>query len=546
MAQVRQTAEITRLPGESEITMDQPETVTSISYDQVPYNSSPFRQTHPCHLATLGTLFGMEVPRVSTCRVLELGCAAGGNLIPMAQDLPEGQFVGIDLSARQIGDGQKQIQQLGLPNIRLTNQSIMDVDEGWGQFDYILCHGVFSWVSSDVQRKILDIGRQNLRPNGIQYVSYNTYPGWHLRAVVRDMMRYHVATMAQAQTKIDQARTLLEFLSHSATPRKETYRQLLKDEAEIIREHSDTYLYHEHLEENNDPLYFHQFTQRAEDAGLQYLADTNFSTMLATNFDSQTAAILKGATLLRQEQYMDFLRNRTFRQSLLCHRDVRLERSVNPACLMGFQLAFHDRLELPELDLNSSETILCPLGGEDSLSVSAPTTKAALMILDEAWPAVLEFESLLHSAKSRVDASQQKDSEQPGITDRARLAEDLMTLYSRSLIHATVEAPPFVIEPGQRPATTPLARLQAQQGECVTNRRHELIRLQDLTRKILVHLDAQHDRSALSDIVEESIANGEFQFRLDGSPVARVDRATAERLVEDALNALGGKALLIQ
>ncbi len=526
--------------------MDQPETVTSISYDQVPYNSSPFRQTHPCHLATMGILFGMELPRVSTCRVLELGCAAGGNLIPMAQDLPEGEFVGIDLSARQIGDGQQQIQQLGLPNIRLTNQSIMDVDEGWGQFDYVLCHGVFSWVPSDVQRKILDIGRQNLRPNGIQYVSYNTYPGWHLRAVVRDMMRYHVATMTQPQTKIDQARSLLEFLSRSATPRKETYRQLLKDEAEIIREHSDTYLYHEHLEENNDPLYFHQFIQRAEDAGLQYLADTNFSTMLATNFDSQTTAILKEATLLQQEQYMDFLRNRTFRQTLLCHRDVRLERSVNPACLMRFQLAFQDRLELPELDLNSSETISCPLGGEDSLSVSVPTTKAALMILDETWPGGLEFESLLHSAKSRVDVSQQKDTEQQRLADRARLAEDLMTLYSRSLIHAAVEPPPFVVEPGQRPATTPLARLQAQQGDCVTTRRHMLIRLQDLTRKILVHLDAQHDRSALSDIVEKSIANGEFQIRLDGHPVTRIDRATVECLVEEALNALGSNALLIQ
>ncbi|MCC7336518.1 MAG: methyltransferase regulatory domain-containing protein [Pirellulaceae bacterium] len=525
--------------------MDQPEIATSVSYDQVPYNSSPFRQTHPCHLATMGTLFGMEVPRVSACRVLELGCAAGGNLIPMAQDLPEGEFVGIDLSSRQIGDGQQQIQQLGLPNIRLTNQSIMDVDESWGQFDYILCHGVFSWVPSEVQRKILDIGRQNLRPNGIQYVSYNTYPGWHLRAVVRDMMRYHVATMPQPQTKIDQARSLLEFLSHSATPRKETYRQLLKDEAEIIRDHSDTYLYHEHLEENNDPLYFHQFIERAEDAGLQYLADTNFSTMLATNFDSQTAAILKEATLLQQEQYMDFLRNRTFRQSLLCHRDVRLQRSVNPACLMRFQLALQDRMELPRLDLNSSEAISCPLGGEDSLSVSAPTTKAALMILDEAWPGRLEFESLFHSAKTRVDASYPKDTEQCQIADRARLAEDLMTLYARSLIHATIEAPPFVVEPGQRPAATPLARLQAQQGDCVTTRRHTLIRLQDLTRKILVHLDAQHDRSALSDIVQESIANGEFQIRLDGHPVPRVDRAAVEILVEEALKSLASNALLI-
>lgn len=72
------------------------------SYDEVPYESYPFAQTHPDRLATVATLLGLRPAPVEQCRVLELGCAGGGNLIPMALTLPESTFVGIDLSARQI------------------------------------------------------------------------------------------------------------------------------------------------------------------------------------------------------------------------------------------------------------------------------------------------------------------------------------------------------------------------------------------------------------------------------------------------------------
>ena len=77
--------------------------------------------------------------------MLELGCAAGGNLIPMADELSMGKFIGIDLSSRQITDGQKTIAEVGLKNVELLCQSIGDVNESWGQFDFIICHGVYSW-----------------------------------------------------------------------------------------------------------------------------------------------------------------------------------------------------------------------------------------------------------------------------------------------------------------------------------------------------------------------------------------------------------------
>jgi cyclopropane fatty-acyl-phospholipid synthase-like methyltransferase len=163
------------------------------AYDAVAYISKPFPQTHPDNLATLATLFGLQPPPLDNCRVLELGCASGGNLIPMAVSLPGSTCVGIDLSANQIADGQKTLAALGLKNVQLKHLSILDIDESFGEFDYIICHGVYSWVPEDVQDKILSICAANLARDGVAYVSYNTFPGWHMRGMIRDMMCYHVS-----------------------------------------------------------------------------------------------------------------------------------------------------------------------------------------------------------------------------------------------------------------------------------------------------------------------------------------------------------------
>src|SRR5215469_18182080 len=120
-------------------------------YDLVPYESYPFPKSHIRHLHTIARLFALSPPALEGCRVLELGGASGGNLIPMAIDHPGSRFLGIDLSARQIETGQRQIADLGLKNIELRTGSITDVDGSFGAFDYIIAHGVFSWVPPAVQ-----------------------------------------------------------------------------------------------------------------------------------------------------------------------------------------------------------------------------------------------------------------------------------------------------------------------------------------------------------------------------------------------------------
>src|SRR5208282_3828660 len=192
------------------------------SYDQIPYPARPFAETHPDRLAAIGMLFGMQVPPIDHCRVLELGCARGGNLIPMAEQLPGSQFIGIDLSPVQIAEARGLAEDAGLKNAQFHCMDILDFGAAFGEFDYIICHGVFSWVSRQVQDKILEICASRLMPQGVAYVSYNTYPAWHTRGMIRDMMCYHVSHVTDSQARIREARSLLEFLVQS-TPEDSPY-----------------------------------------------------------------------------------------------------------------------------------------------------------------------------------------------------------------------------------------------------------------------------------------------------------------------------------
>src|SRR5882724_7081536 len=99
------------------------------SYDDVPYPTQPLPQSHPNRLAGVATLFGMHPKPLAGARILELGCATGANLIPMAEQYPEATFLGIDASKRQIAAGCGAIEYLGLRNIELRQLDILAVDQ---------------------------------------------------------------------------------------------------------------------------------------------------------------------------------------------------------------------------------------------------------------------------------------------------------------------------------------------------------------------------------------------------------------------------------
>jgi methyltransferase-like protein/2-polyprenyl-3-methyl-5-hydroxy-6-metoxy-1,4-benzoquinol methylase len=520
------------------------------SYDEVPYPSGPISSTHPDRLATLATLFGMTPPPVDRCRVLELGCADAGNLLGIAEGLPRSEFVGVDLSARHVEAGQAAVAELGLRNVTLLRQSILDVGPELGTFDFITCHGVYSWVPRPVQEKVLALCREQLAPNGVAYVSYNVYPGWHARGMVRAMMRYHTRTSSDPQTCAARARDLLAYLLEAVPEGQAVYRQLLKEELERIQACKDSYVFHEHLEEVNEPVYFHEFAGRAARHGLQYLAEADIRSMLARRFGPQVAAALDrlGEDLIGREQYLDFLNNRMFRQTLLCHREVPLRRDLSAEQVAAFHVASPARCVSPAPDVQSdrAEEFRAPSGV--TASTGHAISKMAFIHLAEIWPRCATFDTLQATARARLggDASVVQDAASYA-RDTRLLAENLLQAFTAGVVELHVHPPPLVTEPGARPRSGALARRQARDGDRVTNTRQELVHLDPLSRHLLRALDGTRELPALTEFLADAVLEHNLVVERHGRRVTDPDRLRSilTQEVDANLRRLARSALLI-
>jgi methyltransferase-like protein/2-polyprenyl-3-methyl-5-hydroxy-6-metoxy-1,4-benzoquinol methylase len=515
------------------------------TYDQVPAENFSFPQSHPDRLKTLATMFGLKSADIATASVLELGCASGGNLIPLAVAYPNAKFVGVELSARQVADGQAVIEKLGLKNIELKNVDLLDVTKDLGVFDYIIAHAVFSWVPKPVQDKILEICKENLAPEGIAYVSYNTYPGWHHRGMIRDMMLYHTAQFPDAQSKAIQARALLDFLSKSV-PANNAYGMMLKNEVGLLSQQRDNYLLHDHLETENEPVYFHQFAEEAAKHGLQYLSEADFNLMLTSNFAPEVADVLRRLSndIVRTEQYMDFVRNRAFRQTLLCHQGAQLNRNLDWSSVSELRFACPAATTASKEQLSNNESVQFALANGVTMAIGNPLVKTAFHHLSQIWPRSASFTELLAASKkelgSVLDGSSKSEQQQ-------LLGADLLTAYAAGVIAVRSSEPELVTELSSHPKVSELVQHQARTGQRITNQLHESVDADIFVRNVLVLLDGTRDVQQIVSELEKVTKNGALNVQKDGRQLTEgpeLNQALTT-VTEESLARVAKSALLV-
>ena len=476
-------------------------------YDEVLYPNMPFGQTHPDRLATHATLFGMDPAPLPGCRVLELGCGAGENLIPMAFQYPDAAFLGIDAAGTSVDAGKEEIAALGLTNIRIEHRDIMDVPPAVGTFHYVIAHGFYSWVPEPVRDKLLAIIQASLAPQGVAFVSYNALPGGRLRQMFRDMMLFHLGATTELVPRINGAREMVQwFMACHPMPDEAG---LLRAQAESIMERDPQVLYHDELGEVYNPVYFQEFLAHAGRFGLQYLSEANYHDMqpgrLPAGAVEQVHRVAGGSRIVR-EQYFDFLKCRMFRQTLLCHQQVELP-----------QAALADRVRLlhacsaakpvsarPDLSPGVAEEFR---GGRGSgATTSHPFSKAVMQLLSETWPETMTFSDLL-AAASRLTS---EDAAPAG------LADILLATYSAGVVELHAEPARCVSRVSRFPVASPLARSQARRGRLMTTMRHTTIEVADENVRLLIGLlDGKHDSAALArelqpalQVPEDALAKG--------------------------------------
>jgi methyltransferase-like protein/2-polyprenyl-3-methyl-5-hydroxy-6-metoxy-1,4-benzoquinol methylase len=518
--------------------------VAQNSYDAVPYEVLSYNHTHIAHLYLVGRLLGLEPPDFRRARVLELGCAAGGNILPMADQYRAGEFVGIDLSAVQIRQGQGLIAELGISNVTLRAESIVDFPAAAGEFDYIICHGTFSWVPPEVRSKILDITQRHLAPNGLAVISYNTLPGWAAVRGLRDMMLYHVASFPTPAEKITQARKLLQLIRDAQVDRASPYRALVEHELKVIDSLTDQYLFHEHLEENNQPFYFHEFVAQAKQHHLDYVCDTDLAISQLGNYASGVTQFLSAtADPVRIEQYLDFVSNRRFRCSVVTQEGAAAKRAFRVERVEEFWLSSQaqpDRLP-PDGPLTPQDKVTFTVPNGAKFTTGDDVGTALFLTLFRNRHRVITVKELVAEAKERYRLTQ------PDAALRRVACDSALRLFLAKGMEIRSEPGRQVTNVSARPLALPIARAVAKRSERVTNALHEIVVLNGPSRAVLLLLDGMRDRQALVASLVAAAQRGELTIQHQGRAVT--DAATIGTqigpLIDGALRALAENALLI-
>ena len=467
------------------VSIDSSNAALASRYDETSYQALPHLATHPTRVATVATFFGHVAPRVEHCNVLEVGCNDGSNLISMAVSLPTAHFVGCDLSPRALDTGRRTIAALGLTNITLLQEDLAALAPAHGKFDFIVAHGVYSWVPPNVRDALFALAAERLARDGILYVSFNVLPGCRVRQAAWDALHHHVDGIEDSRSRFDAARQLARLIADGGMATHESD-QTLFAELRAIAQHSDSEVAHDDLAVPNEPILFSTFVQHAARHGLRYLAEAELQSMSVTGLSDEAKAYLSTLDPLGREQYLDFLRMRRFRQSLLVRDDAPTETTTQS-----------QRLRAMHVSVNMALSRAAATGGIhklartlDPASGGGGAVRKLLDALVANQPATYAIASLDH----HLDL---------GPLSRP-LEAILADAYMAGIVDLYVHRPALTIKAPDRPVASPLARLQARTRDTVTTLLHTQAGIADANAlRLLPLVDGTRDRAALASAVKQ-------------------------------------------
>ncbi len=438
--------------------------MTHNPYDAVPYSNHPYAQTHPDRLATVAVLHGLEPPDPATARLLELGCGAGGNLLAMATGAPGMRAVGVDLAAAPLAEGRAMVAGVGLENVELHQGDVRELADGrLGTFDYVIAHGLYTWVPVEVRDGALDTIAASLAPDGIAYVSYNANPGGYFRRMLRDVGRWHARTTSSELEQARKGQELFHFLMEQRVTDADTYGALLLREVPPIARATLSHLVHDDFGEFWDALWFYEFAADAARHGLEYVGEADLSglrgEMLPDGVEEEVWA-LAGGDRVAFETYSDLLTARHFRQSVLCRTGNAVSKDPRPDNAARLHWAVRPSAEPLEVGLVAD----------------------AYAELDRRRPHAVPFEEL----RAALGA------------DPRALGEALLDGFRRERLFPHAAPLLAARDPGERPVASPLARWQARSEPELTSLAYQTVRMEEPSARTLITLlDGTRDRAAI-------------------------------------------------
>ncbi len=472
------------------------------AYDEVPYPCLVHAAAHPRHLGALGALFGVRVAAPARARVLELGCASATQLIAFAFAHPEAECVGVDASARQIADGRARVAQLGLTNVSLVCKvfGAWDADAAPATFDYVIAHGVLSWVGPATQDELLAIIRRRLAPSGLAYLSFNAMPGWTFGTLVRDLM-WRATAGATPGTRAREGRNWLARAARDAEAGTLLSATFIAESAHIT-DHDDAYLEHEYFEAEHHPFWLADVVSRARAHGLAYVTDADPTLVLpSTQVPSVQRAVGAIADPVACQQAIDALTNTRFRRAILTHAVAAdaLGLTLAPATLARLHLALPPERALRDGAISATPTV-CD-GRGTPLPLRDRALVDALVALRAAWPASLPVTELVPDLDAETPASRALVGALVGLVFAGTLAPTLAPVSPRG------GAIP------ERPRVSPLVLAQAAAGEPIASHWFISQTIGDPVRRLVLGLDGTRTPTELATL--SGLPVGDVVLRLE-------------------------------
>jgi hypothetical protein len=477
-------------------------------YDRVRYPNWPNTRTHPATVAALAQLLGRKCAPLTRLRVLEVACSEGVNIANMAVGAPDSAFLGIDIAESAIARGTETIAWAGLANVQLRVADIRDAEAVQGEFDYIVAHGVYSWVSADVRAALMTMIGKKLSANGVAFISYNVFPGCRVRETIRDYLVHALRDIADPGERMEAARAALEY-QMSGWSKDKPFQKALLEAAENNLQRPIEVLFHDELGEVWEPQFLSDVCAAARARGLDYLADAHPSVLNDGLFPSvrfDAAKKQTGGDWVKFEQLLDFTDMRPFRWSLFCRAGERIERIATPDRVVG-------------------------LYASADLKPAPGPGKKAFAFREKGG---VEFETDDETLGGLLD---RLSREQAVLLDDYAASPDvveaLLRLYVNSAVTLSTEPPIFTLTPSEKPLASPLARAQARRGEDVLAAlHHKPVRMEDpFWSQFLQRLDGTQTHEDLAQFIVVAA----------GKTIEE-----ARRLTPDALKEVAGNRLLMR
>ncbi|KRA53067.1 class I SAM-dependent methyltransferase [Devosia sp. Root635] len=460
----------------------------AFAYDEVAYPAPILSMLTPDRLGAAGAMHGWRAPRPQTASYLEIGCGDGYNLIGIGAVTPEGRHVGFDLSSAAAARGATIAAAAGLANVDIQAGDILDYPREGEKFDYIVSHGVYTWIPQHVRPALLELIGRRLAPGGVAYVSFDALPAAAPKAYIHDFLMRELAGVEGLEARSEKAVRLLAMLKRNQRPESRLAGQL----DQLINDLPDFepgYFFHDWLAEFYAPVSLDAFGAAAAEHGLVRAGDAAMYDMFVGDLDDEARATVEacGDDIVRRSELVFALRGaHVFRREMLVRADAPPPRLEWSEAVRSLSFGYSGTREPVEDEAGAG--FRYTFGPSNFVIVRDAATIGVIDELLDAAPDERMFDQLADATGLPPDM----------------LGAILLKLGTMALIdvHATPQR--FVTAAGDYPRAGALIRSMLMNGEVAISLRHRrLVEENIVSRTLMALCDGTRSRDELAMAMAE-------------------------------------------